>query len=222
MFVQKITRVLRRDGTEHADKEWSHEESEQARIWLEVEGLSESAVGKRLGRTKNSVSGRKRRQGWCNGAPPKVSARTVWTPELRAQALAMAQASPWLSSGQIAQHFGVRRQTLHDHLTKAGHVRERAVKVNKLPSRPRWIEPQLFDDPAAPIPLPRRKAEPMTPIRLPVQYGLVRTCQRPLWGDYERPTHEYCGAEVVKDQGGNPFGVYCAACRSRLYVRVAA
>jgi hypothetical protein len=49
---------------------WTEEEAEQVRIWWVVDRLSSTVIGKRLGRTRNSVIGRVNRMG-LSGHKPK-------------------------------------------------------------------------------------------------------------------------------------------------------
>jgi hypothetical protein len=49
---------------------WTEEETEQARTWWVVDRLSSTVIGKRLGRTRNSIIGRMNRMG-LSGVKPK-------------------------------------------------------------------------------------------------------------------------------------------------------
>ncbi len=114
-----------------------------------------------------------------------------------------------MTDGQIAKAMRIPRDSAgsrRKRLKLAGNGRQGARGPAYVPPQPTVaVRKAAAAAVVAPV-LPALVTRVFTPLR---------TCQRPLWADNARPTHQYCGAPVAR-AGDRAFS-YCAACCRRLF-----
>ena len=222
--------------TWHPSTFWTPEKtSELQRLWLLVPHMSFGEIGRALGCTKDSVISKARRIGLkqpTSGDRPityldhhKISAmkRQGLSLELMARALNRDPAD-------LAKRMTSRGRLNMAPLPPKAATPKRLPPV-KLPS----LQALPVQQPAPVarlatgrmpahftphLPADRKPPREMTDIpsiaapREPANENCRHRCKRPLWGDRQKPTHQYCDAPTR-----SYADVYCEACKQRLFAR---
>lgn len=151
---------------------------------LHAEGLSLREIAARIGITKNAAVGASHRYGLPSRPSPikTLADRPVLTSEERRE-----------RARRYERERSIRRRR------DAGVQPKEPSQIT--PHRLRPVHRQITLAPPKPRAVRAAKFIPS-----------ARTCQSPLWGDTERPTHVYCGdpAEI---------GSYCKSCAARYFTR---
>ena len=183
-------------------------EAEDARLRaLWDEGHSTAEIGRRMGRTKSSIVGRKYRL----RLPPRPS--PIRGTPIRTNSAAALQRA-WSRQKQKQHQDGAARAPVQPG-RRGNHPGPAAPSI---PARAGDPPPGGQSGHVTGVSSPALPPAVATPRPGVFSTGARRGCVQPMWGDRERPTHVYCEAPVRQRPDGTPCR-YCPEHAARNFAR---